>query len=201
MSSAQPRTSCTKRSWWTARRSSTRRAVVAPRRRRRPSSPPDGARCPDSPSHFRSRSPTWTYMRSTAISGCRTCRGRKGCRTVAPVHPSIAVDLPILLRVMRHHRRTSSGSRDSARLHRHHLHVLFLQRKNTPCDDAKLRETRPQLSNFRVEEEFERCYFLKYYLRACEPCVRLYVTRRFGDDCIEAISSKSFVIFNNLIIT
>jgi len=105
MSSAQPRTSCTKRSWSTARSSSsTRRAVVARPPRRRLSSPPGvrQGRHPGSPWHSPSRSPTWTCRRSTAGEDCRTCRGRKGCRTAAPasntgrsqrVHVSFLLDL------------------------------------------------------------------------------------------------------------
>lgn len=184
MSSAQLRTSCTKRSWWTARKwSSTRQAAATRLRRRRPSSPPDGGRHPGSPSHFQSRSLTWTYTRPTATSDCRTCRGRKGCRTAAPIYTSIAVDFPphsndsplsahLAVSTVAFTRRLFTGEKDRA---------MMWNSRNTL-----------QLSNFRdprarqaTLEEFKRCYFLKYYSVVCEGCAGLYVTRRFGDDRIE----------------
>lgn len=129
----------------------------------------------------------WTCTQSTATLDCRTCRGRKGCRmTAAPIQLRLIF---FHFRTIRRRRRTSSESRSSA----FPPSRLFFKGK----DRAVMWNSRNtlQLSNFRdsrareaILGEFERCYFLKCYLVACEYCIGLYVTHR---------NCKSLVIFSN----
>ena len=79
---AQPRTSCTKRSWWTTRTNSRTPTVVERRRLRRPLSPPGAIR--SGSQHSPRPSPRSTCTPPTAIVDCTSCRDRRGCRTVVP---------------------------------------------------------------------------------------------------------------------
>lgn len=185
MSSAQPRTSCTKRSWWTTRMCSTRRAAVERRQRRRPSSPPDGGH-PGS-LHSLCRSLMWRCTRPTATAGCRMSKGRKGCRTAAPADRYVAVGPPSFSRSYRY-RRTSSGSRARAYT-------------RAFCGEIarRLSAKRTQLSNLPWTwfRESQRCYFLPgagddgravCYLAVCAYCFWLYVTQCFGDEAAHRYS-------------
>lgn len=80
---AQPRTSCTKRSWSITRRSSRMPKVVGRPPSRRPRSPPGAVRS-DSP-RWQRPSPRSTCTSLTGVAGCTSCTGRRGCRIAEPV--------------------------------------------------------------------------------------------------------------------